>query len=77
MDAETRDRFAIRCIVVSTQSGMVKIGRAYPDDPETRERLQEATLRRGNALLNELERRRALSGDIAPVLRAARSALVR
>ena len=75
MDAETRDRFAIRCIVVSTQSGMVNIARAHPDDPQTRDRLQAATLRRGNDLLTQLEREHALSREIVPVMRAARAAL--
>lgn len=75
MDAETRDRFAIRCIVVSTQSGMANIARAHPDDPETRDRLQVATLQRGNELLTELEHDHALSREIGPVMRAARAAL--
>lgn len=75
MDAETRDRFAIRCIVVSTQSGMANIARAHPDDAETRERLQAAALQRGNELLTALEHEHALSGTILPVMRAARAAL--
>jgi hypothetical protein len=75
MDAETKDRFAIRCIVVSTQSGMANIARAHRHDPETRDRLQEATLERGNALLSEIEREHTLSTDIIPVMRAARAAL--
>lgn len=75
MDAETKDRSAIRCIVVSTQSGMANIARAHGDDPETCDRLQEATLERGNALLTELEREHALASDVIPVMRAARAAL--
>jgi hypothetical protein len=75
MDEETKDRFAIRCIVVSTQSGMTNIARAHRDDPERRDRLQEATLERGNALLSEMEREHALSRALQPVMRAARAAL--
>jgi len=75
MDEETRDRFAIRCIVVSTQSGMTNIARAHRDDPEMRDRLQEATLERGNALLSEIEREHLLSSALRSVMRAARSAL--
>ena len=75
MDAETRDRFAIRCIVVSTQSGMANIARAHPDDQETRDRLQAAALQRGNDLLTALEDEHALSREIVPVMRAARAAL--
>lgn len=75
MDAETRDRFAIRCIVVSTQSGMAKIARAHAEDPDTRDWLREATLKRGHALLTELEHEHVLSGENAPALRAARDAL--
>lgn len=75
MDAETRDRFAIRCIVVSTQSGMANIARAHRDDPETRDRLQAATLERGNSLLTELERQHPLSTEVVPMMRAARAAL--
>ena len=75
MDEETRDRMSIRCIVVSTQSGMTKIARAHRDDPEQRDRLQEATLERGNALLSEIEREHTLSSTLRPVMRAARAAL--
>jgi hypothetical protein len=75
MDAETRDRFAIRCIVVSTHSGMANIARAHSADRETRDRLQEATLKRGNALLSQLEREHVLSGENVPLMRAARAAL--
>jgi hypothetical protein len=75
MDAETRDRFAIRCIVVSTQSGMVNIAREHRHDPETRDRLQMATLERGMALLTQLEHEHALSNEMRPVMRAARAAL--
>ncbi len=75
MDVDTKDRYAIRCIVVSTQSGITNIARAHPDDSESRDRLQEATRQRGNALLTELEEGHALSGEIQPVMRAARLAL--
>jgi hypothetical protein len=75
MDRETKDRFAIRCIVVSTQSGVANIARTHRDDPETRHRLQEATLERGNALLTELEQEHALSTRLRPAMRAARAAL--
>lgn len=75
MDADTKDRYAIRCIVVSTQAGMANIARAYRDDPETRDRLHAATLERGNALLTDLEREHTLSSAIVPVMRAAREAL--
>jgi hypothetical protein len=75
MDVETRDRFAIRCIVVSTQSGMANIARAHSQDPEARDRLQAATLHRGNDLLTQLEHEHTLSREIAPVMRAARAAL--
>ena len=75
MDADTRDRYAIRCIVVSTQSGMTNIARSHPHDPETRDRLQAATLERGNALLTQFEQKRALSGATVPAMRAARAAL--
>lgn len=75
MDAETKDRFAIRCIVVSTQSGMANIARAHADDPETRDRLQAATLQRGDALLSLLEREQASSRRSVPAIRAARAAL--
>ena len=75
MDRETKDRFAIRCIVVSTQSGIANIARTHRADPETRDRLQEATLERADALLTELEQEHALSTRLRPVMRAARAAL--
>jgi hypothetical protein len=75
VDAETRDRYAIRCIVVTTQSGMANIARMYREDPETLDRLQDATLARGNALLNALEDNRTLSSELLNVLRTARTAL--
>ncbi len=75
MDAEARNRYAIRCIVVTTQSGMANIARMYRDDPATRDRLQDETLARGNALLNALEDARMLSPELLNVLRAARTAL--
>lgn len=52
-----------------------KIARAHAEDPDTRDRLREATLKRGHALLTELEREHVLSGENAPALRAARDAL--
>lgn len=75
MDAQTKDRFAIRCIVVSTLSGMANIARAHRGDPDTRDRLRAAALQRGNALLSELERDHSLSRRAVPALRAARAAL--
>lgn len=52
---EARTRFALRCIVVSTQSGIAALGRNYADDPPRRDRLQEATLARGRVLLDRFE----------------------
>ena len=75
MDADTRDRFAIRCIVVSTQSGMANIARASGHDEDARDRLRAATLQRGNLLLTQLEHEHVLSSQIRLVMRAARVAL--
>jgi hypothetical protein len=75
VDAETRDRFAIRCIVVSTQSGMATIALMHADDPARRDRLQTAILARGNRLLNEIDRAHALSPASELLMRAARAAL--
>jgi hypothetical protein len=75
VDAETRDRFAIRCIVVSTQSGMATLAQLYPNDPERRDRLQAAILQRGNHLLSELEGGHALSVESQVLMKAARVTL--
>jgi hypothetical protein len=75
MDADTKDRFAIRCIVVSTRSGMVNVARTYRHDQRKLDRLRAATLERGNVLLTELERDHALSRKVIPMMRAARVAL--
>lgn len=78
MDAATHARFAVRCIVVSTQSGMAGIARAYRHDPAQRDRLQRAALERGMDMLARLERDKASrSAELDSLTRAARAALAR
>lgn len=78
MDTATHARFAVRCIVISTQSGMAGIARAYPHDPADRDRLQRATLERGMAMLARLEGDEAsMSAELHGLVRAGRAALAR
>lgn len=75
MDAETRDRFAIRCILVSTQSAMATTALLYADDPLRRDRLQSAILIRGHRLLNAMEGNHALSPASKLLMATARASL--
>lgn len=76
MDAAARARFAVRCIVVSTQSGAASIGRTYAADPVLRDRLQHETFERGRRLLADLEARaQPVSDELARDLRVALEAI--
>lgn len=78
MDAATHARYAVRCIVVSTQSAMAGIARAYADDPVEVDRVQRATVERGVAMLARLEDDEApMTAELAALVRAAHVALVR
>jgi hypothetical protein len=76
VDASARARFAVRCIVVSTQSGAASIGRTYAADPVLRDRLQRETFERGRLLLANLERdAQPVSPELEGILRGAHEAI--
>jgi hypothetical protein len=76
VEASARARFAVRCIVVSTQSGAASIGRRYATDPALRDRLQNETFERGRMLLANLEKNaQPVSPELARMLQIAHEAI--
>lgn len=76
MDTQTHDRFAIRCIVVSTQSAIASLGRSMSADPERRDELQTKAMLRGIALLEALQaENEPMSAEFRTAIHAARLAL--